>query len=63
MLMFCLSLSVLVAPDFSMTLLLAVDARDISGGAVLLQFGVESIHHPACFFSKTFNQSQWWYSP
>ena len=53
---------VLLAPDFDKYLKLAVDARDVGIGAVLLQEDNNGIDHPVCYFSKKFNKHQKNYS-
>ena len=53
---------VLLAPNFNKEFKLAVDASDIGAGGVLLQEDSNSVDHPVCYFSKTFNKHQKNYS-
>ena len=53
---------VLKAPDFSRPFILAVDASDLGGGAVLLQCDEHGIEHPVGYYSKKFNSHQRNYS-
>ena len=51
-----------MAPYFDKCFKLAVDARDVGIGAVLLQEDNNGIDHPVCYFSKKFNKHQKYYS-
>ena len=41
---------------------MAVDASDVGAGSVLLQEDDNGVDHPVCYFSKTFNKHQRYYS-
>ena len=49
---------VLTTPDFSSMFKVAVDASDVTAGAVLLHEDNEGVEHPVCCFSKKFNKSE-----
>ena len=50
------SAPVLTVPDFSSPFKLAVDASDVTAGAVLLQEDDEGVEHPVCYFLKEIQQ-------
>ena len=49
---------VLTTPDFGSMFKVAVDASDVTAGAVLLHEDNEGVEHPVCCFSKKFNKSE-----
>ena len=53
-----MSAPVLSAPDFDDQFKLAVDARDVAAGAVLLQEDKRGVDLLICYFSKKFNTNQ-----
>jgi len=57
-----ISAPVLSAPNFDIPFKIAVDASDLTAGAVLLQEDDDGIDHPVCYFSRKFNNSQRNYS-
>ena len=48
----------MVAPDYQMPFMLAVDASDVGAGAVLFQEDKSGLDHPVSFFSKRFDKTR-----